>query len=180
MAYSFSTHTNWADEVAEVSELPEFQTATIRIENPNLVTKEYNEDTGNWTIAGDPVIYPTLEQRVTGYGGLPFGVGTYGGSPVEMHVRPGQARIIPVRWGVQSGGESQANATTIAAIRVQIPRFPGTDIRVNKGFKVFVEYSPDNISLQSRMFTVSNDLQGSSSASRTFECAADVDAAVKP
>lgn len=149
MAYSFAT-SDWTDPIAAVSESPEFMTATIRIENPNLVTKEYNEDTGQWTIVGDPVIYN------------------------------GRARIIPVRWGVQSGGESQANATTIAAIRVQIPRTAATDIRVNKGFKVFTVTTPNNLSLQNRMFTVSNDLQGSSSASRTFECAADVDAAVKP
>lgn len=149
MAYSFAT-SDWTDPIAEVSESPEFMTATIRIENPNLVTKDYDEDTNQWTIVGDPVIYD------------------------------GRARVIPVRWGVQSGGESQANATTIAAIRVQIPRTAATDIRVNKGFKVFTEGVPNNLSLQNRMFTVSNDLQGSSSASRTFECAADVDAAVKP
>lgn len=147
MAYSFAV-ANWADEIADVSELPEFQTATIRIVNPNLIDSDYNEDTAQWDIIGDGVIYN------------------------------GQARVIPVRWGVQSGGESQANATTLSAMRVQIPRTTATDIRVNKGFHVFVDASPYNLSLVNRMFTVTSDLQGSSSASRTFECMADVDAEV--
>lgn len=148
MAYSFSV-ANWADEIAEVSELPEFQTATIRIVDPSAVTPDdYDEDTATWNIDGVSVIYN------------------------------GQARVIPVRWGVQSGGESQANATTLSAMRVQIPRTMATDIRVNKGFHVFVDASPYNLSLVNRMFTVTSDLQGSSSASRTFECMADVDAEV--
>lgn len=148
MAYVFTEYANWADEIAEVSELPEFQTAKIRIVDPNLFTRDYDEDTATWTITGDGVIYD------------------------------GQARVIPVRWGVHSGGESQANATTLSAIRVQIPRTTATDIRVDKGFKVFVDESPHNLSLGDRMFAVTSDLQGSSSASRTFECMADVDASV--
>lgn len=148
MAYQFADYPNWADEIAEVSELPEFQTAKIRIVDPNLITRDYDEDTATWTISGDGVIYND------------------------------RARIIPVRWGVQSGGESQANATTLAAMRVQIPRTLATDIRVNKSCKVFVDESPHNLSLENRMFAVTSDLQGSSSASRTFECMADIDAAV--
>lgn len=148
MAYRFDTYDHWTDEIAEDSESPEFQTAKIRIVDPNLITRDYDEDTATWTISGDGVIYND------------------------------RARIIPVRWGVQSGGESQANATTLSAMRVQIPRTLATDIRVNKGFKVFVDESPHNLSLENRMFAVTSDLQGSSSASRTFECMADIDAAV--
>lgn len=148
MAFQFTEYANWADEIAEVSELPEFQTAVIRIVNPNLIEREYDEDTATWTITGEGVIYE------------------------------GQARVIPVRWGIQSGGESQANATTLGAMRVQIPRTVASDIRVNKGFKVFVDESPHNLSLVNRIFAVTSDLQGSSSASRTFECMADIDAAV--
>lgn len=148
MAHRFTEYENWADEIAEISELPEFQTAKIRIVDPNLITRDYNEDTATWTITGDGVIYD------------------------------GRARVIPVRWGVHSGGESQANATTLSAMRVQIPRTGATDIRVNKGLKVFVDESPHNLSLVNRIFAVTSDLQGSSSASRTFECMADIDAAV--
>lgn len=148
MAFQFTEYANWADEIAEVSELPEFQTAVIRIVNPNLIEREYDEDTATWTITGEGVIYE------------------------------GQARVIPVRRGIQSGGESQANATTLGAMRVQIPRTVASDIRVNKGFKVFVDESPHNLSLVNRILAVTSDLQGSSSASRTFECMADIDAAV--
>ena len=147
MAYSFGTD-NWADEIAEVSTQPEFQRAVIRIEDPSLLTqKSYDIETGEWTITGDPVIYPVGDET-------------------------GQARVIGVRWGVQSGGESQANATTISAIRVQVPQHAVG--RVKKGCKVTVESAP-NLVLTSYTFTVTSDMQGSSDASRTFECALDID-----
>ncbi|QDK01432.1 hypothetical protein SEA_LEEROYJENKINS_35 [Microbacterium phage LeeroyJenkins] len=142
MAYVFGTD-NWADEISEISTQPEFQSAQIRIEDPSVLTsKKYDVETATWTITGDPVVYE------------------------------GQARVIGVRWGVQSGGESQANATTISAIRVQIPQHGAG--RVKKGCKVFVDSSP-NLVLSSYLFTVTSDMQGSSPASRTFECSLDID-----
>jgi hypothetical protein len=145
MAYSFATE-NWADQIASVSTRPEFQRAVIRIEDRSLLTQEdYDIETGGWTVVGDPVVYS------------------------------GQARVIGVRWGVQSGGESQANATTLSAIRVQIPqRAVG---RVKKGCKVFVESAPNPV-LQNYVFTVTSDMQGSSDAARTFECSLDIDVQV--
>lgn len=146
MAYSFKTA--WNDAIAEVSTREEFQTARIRIEDPSLLTQsDYDIETGEWTIVGDPVIYPVGDET-------------------------GQARIIGVRWGVQSGGESQANATTISAIRVQVPQHAVG--RVKKGCKVFVESAPNTV-LQGYVFTVTSDMQGSSDAARTFECALDID-----
>lgn len=145
MAYSFAA--NWNDTIASVSTREEFQRAVIRIEDPSLVTKEYDVETATWTISGDPVIYPIADEN-------------------------GQARIIGVRWGVQSGGESQANSTTITAIRVQIPQHAVG--RVKRGCKVFVESAP-NLVLASYLFTVTSDMQGSSDAARTFECALDLD-----
>lgn len=143
MAYSFAVD-NWPDEIAEVSTQPTFQRAVIRIEDESLLTKkEYDIETGEWTFEGDPVVYE------------------------------GQARVIGVRWGVQSGGESQANATTVSAIRVQVPQHAVG--RVKKGCKVFVESAP-NLVLSSYLFTVTSDMQGSSPASRTFECSLDIDA----
>ena len=140
MAYDFGT--SYADEIAAVSTQPEYQRATIRIEDSSLVTSTYDIETGKWTLVGDPVVYS------------------------------GQARIIGVRWGVQSGGESQANATTISAIRVQVPQHAVG--RVKKGCKVFVESAPNTV-LQGYVFTVTSDMQGSSDAARTFECALDID-----
>lgn len=145
MAFDFNT-SSWPDRVAQVSTRPEFQRAVIRIEDESLLTQsDYDIETGEWTIEGDPVIYS------------------------------GQARVIGVRWGVQSGGESQANATTISAIRVQIPQHAVG--RVKKGCKVFVESAPNPV-LQNYIFTVTSDMQGSSDAARTFECSLDIDVAV--
>lgn len=152
MVYSFAVD-NWADEIAEVSTQPRYQRAIIRIEDSSLLTQsDYDIETGEWTVEGDPVIYPVGDED-------------------------GRARIIGVRWGVQSGGESQANATTISAIRVQIPQHAVG--RVKKGCKVFVESAP-NLVLSSYIFTVTSDMQGSSPAARTFECSLDIDVQVAP
>lgn len=146
MAYSFKT--TWNDAIAEVSTREEFQTARIRIEDPSLLVKDYDIATGKWTITGDADIYPVGDET-------------------------GQARIIGVRWGVQSGGESQANATTVTAIRIQIPQHAVG--RVKRGLKVHVTSSPENLTLTNYVFTVNSDMQGSASAARTFECSLDVD-----
>lgn len=146
MAYRFGGKP-WYQEIADTSTSEEYQTARIRIEDPSLVTQDYDIETGKWTITGNPVIYPVAEES-------------------------GQARIIGVRWGVESGGESQANATTLSAIRVQIPR--GAVGRVKKGCKVFVQSAPNPV-LQGYVFTVTSDMQGASDAARTFECMLDID-----
>jgi hypothetical protein len=142
MAFNF-TASAWHDRIAEVSTLPEYQRAVISIEDRSLLTQEdYDIETGGWSVVGDPVVYS------------------------------GRARIIGVRWGVQSGGESQANATTLSAIRVQIPQHAVG--RVKKGCKVFVQSAPNPV-LQNYIFTVTSDMQGSSAAARTFECSLDID-----
>lgn len=148
MAFDFSTAA-WHDRIAEVSTRPEFQRAVIRIfdESAATLVTPYDIETG---------IGPIYQ----------------GGDIYE-----GQARVIGVRWGVQSGGESQANATTISAIRVQIPQHAVG--RVKKGCKVFVESAP-NLVLSSYIFTVTSDMQGSSPAARTFECSLDIDVQVAP
>lgn len=147
MAYKFSDGL-WQDEVAAVSTLPEFQQAVIRIEDESLLVKgEYDIETGEQEITGDPVVYS------------------------------GRARVIGVRWGVFSGGEAQANATTITAIRVQIPQHATG--RVKRGCKVFIESAPNDV-LTSFVFNVTSDMQGSSAAARTFECALDLDVEIEP
>lgn len=146
MAYSFKQ--NWNDAIAEVSTQEKYQMARIRIEDPSLLVKDYNIETGEWTITGDAVVYPTGDEK-------------------------GQARIIGVRWGVQSGGESQANATTVTAIRIQVPQYAVG--RVKRDLKVHVVASPSNPTLPNFVFTVNSDMQGSSAAARTFECSLDLD-----
>lgn len=148
MAYEFTD--DWAEEIAEISTLPEFQTAVVRLIDPSTGNPaSYNPDTGKWTAATNQIVYE------------------------------GPARIIGVRWGVFSGGEAQANAQTISAIRVQFPRTKPdgttTFFRVKMGCKLFVTSAPRNPVLEELIFTVTSDVQGSSSAARTFEFSLDGD-----
>lgn len=87
----FAAH--WTDEIAEISTLPEFQNASIRIlgvqEDP-----EYNIDTGEWE-------YPNGEPEP---------------------IWEGRARVKAVRWGVFYGGESQSNSKVVSSIRIQTPK----------------------------------------------------------
>lgn len=142
MAYKFDK--SWAQEIWEISTSPEFQNAVIRIEDPELVTRDYDFDTATWTYSGDGQVYS------------------------------GRARIIFPRAGTFSGGESQANATTINAVRIQVPHEVTGGVK--RGLKVFVDECEENPSLIGRLFAITSDLQGSTSAARTFEASADVDA----
>lgn len=132
-------HKSWADEIASISTSEEYQTATVRLEDPDLLTVDepWDVDTNTETFEGDPVVYE------------------------------GQARIIGVRWGVESGGESQANAKTLKAIRVQFP-YKAVD-RVRKGFPLYVTECERNPVLKDYVFIAGSDFQGSTAASRTIE-----------
>lgn len=144
-----SFESDWAAEIAEESTKTEYQTVRVRIEDPTLLTKQdYDWDTAAWDIEGDPVVYPLGDET-------------------------GQARVIGIRWGVFTGGEAQANAATLSAVRLQLPRFAVG--RVRKGFKVFVTAAPQNPVLENLIFTVTSDLQGGTSAARTIEMALDGD-----
>lgn len=136
--------TSWPQVIADISTRPEFQNATVRLEDPSLlVVGDYDIETGEQTVTGDPVIYR------------------------------GRARIIGVRWGVESGGESQANAKTVKAIRIQ---FPYNSVgRVRKGFVLYVEDGGRNPNLENYLFTGASDIQGSASAARTVEFYVDSD-----
>jgi hypothetical protein len=171
VGYQFLDDSAWAEEISEETSREEYQNAEIQILDDTLLTsKEYNYDTATWDIQGDPQIYR------------------------------GRARIIPVRWGTETGGESQANSTTLKAVRVQIPRIgldasvygeglygvgpygyvtgsgAATDGRVRRNAKVLILSCPRNTSLEGRVATITSDLQGSMSATRTFEAAIDIDA----
>lgn len=150
--YSFEQEGDWPDAIARISTQPRFQKSQIRIEDHSLITQgEYDVETGTYSeSSGDPTVYE------------------------------GQARLIGIRWGTFTGGESQANATTLSAIRVQIPKTPETTVRVKRGCKIFVLDSPNNPALNGLILTITSDLQGSSAAARTFEAALDADVEVVP
>lgn len=135
---------NWTDKIAQTTGGREYQRADVVISLPSENRKKWDFENG----------------------------GFKGGDPSEI-LFTGQARIIGVRWGVQNGGESQANAKTITAIRIQIPK-NGTG-RVRRGSVVNVTASPDNPTLTQFQFKITSDIQGSSAATRTFEAALDGD-----
>lgn len=149
--YSFEQG-DWTDPIVAVSTQPRFQRSRIRIEDYSLIEQgEYDVESGTYPEpVGNPVVYE------------------------------GQARLIGIRWGTFTGGESQANATTLSAIRVQIPKTDETTERVKRGCKIFVLDSPNNPALNGLILTITSDLQGSSAAARTFEAALDADVKAVP
>lgn len=139
----------WASEVQAISESPEFQTSRIRIIDPSLIEGgEYDVDTDTYA-------------PITNAG----------------EIYNGQARVIPLRDGNFSMNADQSNPTTLTAIRVQIPRTAATDIRLRRGVKVIVDYAPAS-HLTDRLFSVHDDLQGGTAASRSFIAMADMDAEI--
>lgn len=95
--------------------------------------------------------------------------------PVDASVYSGQARFIPIRAGVFHGGEAQANASTIRSMRFQLPQYDGP-LYIRKGLSVKFTAVPYNPSLLGRWATVTDDFQGSTTATRTFNASMDIDA----
>lgn len=94
--------------------------------------------------------------------------------PTDTKVYEGQARFIPARAGVWQGGEAQLNATTIRAVRFQVP-FEDLPGRVYSGSIVKILSAPRNPNLEGRTAKVTDDFQGSMTASRTFHAVMDAD-----
>jgi hypothetical protein len=68
------TFSNWQTEIAEVSELLEFQNASILIIDPSETTVSYSFDDNEYTVTGDGEIYtgPARIQPSRGAQGIPF------------------------------------------------------------------------------------------------------------
>lgn len=94
--------------------------------------------------------------------------------PVNSTVYSGRARFIPVRAGVWQGGEAQLNATTIRAVRFQLPR-SAMGTRIHAGAIVTITSAPFNANLEGRTAKVTDDFQGSTAATRTFHAMMDAD-----
>lgn len=94
--------------------------------------------------------------------------------PANTELYSGQARFIPVRAGVWQGGEAQLNATTIRAVRFQVP-FSALPGRVYSGSIVEILTAPRNPNLVGRTAKVTDDFQGSMTASRTVHAMMDAD-----
>lgn len=236
MAVDFSS--NWASEIADVTESAEYQTCEIRIDwnpetvlaydyttaeqfvvekavstaalnatskfhtlqavlsDPNSTPEQEAEATENYDEAVDLLILETgLEdvEEVTVSTNPPVGVDgdlwvrivdgkgvvmVYDSGwallPVNSTVYSGQARFIPVRAGVWQGGEAQLNATTIRAVRFQLPR-SAMGTRIHSGAIVTITSAPFNGNLEGRTAKVNDDFQGSTTATRTFHAMMDAD-----
>ena len=83
---------HWSDEIAEVTESSEYQTAIIRI-----------YDTTNMT--GDP-----------------YDIETGTGGPQPTMVWEGQARFVGFRAAIDAYNQEQANKSSIQTVRIQIPQ----------------------------------------------------------
>lgn len=140
---------DWTETISRISERPEFQRASIRIAQD-----------------ADPVD-PEEDYYNPETGEFEY--------PEAVKLYEGRARIMPIRESADDMGG--INLTTMIGIRVQIPR-ADSDFRIRRGIRIFVDESPDNPSLVGRIFTVAEDYQGSSAASRTLMAYADVDDSV--
>ena len=98
----------------------------------------------------------------------------WGVLPVNSTVYSGQARFIPVRSGVWQGGEAQLNATTIRAVRFQLP-VSELPLRIHSGAIVTITSAPFNPNLVGRTAKVNDDFQGATAATRTFHAMMDAD-----
>jgi len=94
--------------------------------------------------------------------------------PEDTKLYEGQARFIPVRSSVWQGGEAQLNATAIRPVRFQVP-FADLPRRVYTGSIVTILTSPFNPNLNGRTAKVTDDFQGSTTASRTIHAMMDAD-----
>lgn len=94
--------------------------------------------------------------------------------PVDSTVYSGQARFIPTRASVWQGGEAQMNATTVRAVRFQVPR-SARGTRFHAGAIVTITAAPFNANLEGRTAKVTDDFLGGTAATRTFHAMMDAD-----
>lgn len=168
MAIDFSKH--WSDSIAEITQRPEYQTCEISILDEALVRypgPTYPVDPDN-PQPGEDINDVTAD-------GYDPDTDTYRDPVVSGEVYQGQARFIPIRAGIFTGGESQANADTIRSVRFQLPQHAGPKY-IRKGLTVKFTAAPRNPSLVGRWATVNDDFQGSSAAARTFTASMAIDA----
>lgn len=137
---------NWEDEIWPITQLAEYQSCTIQIIDPKQV------EGGEYDYKTD----------------------TYAPITNDGTVYSGQARFIPSRAGNLLNGEAQANSSTIRAVRFQLPKSAGPKY-IRKGLRILITDAPRNPSLEGRYADVTDDFQGSSSATRTVNAMMDID-----
>ena len=136
---------NWAQEVADVSGLPEFQNALIEIRDPSLISTTFNVKLG------------------------PSATVQTGNSVVWS----GQARVADYRSVLSIGSPTAADPTTYKLMIVQIPYIPNF-MHVKRGWQIRIVNGGRNASLEQYLFNVDSDIATSNVGSTTIHCSIDV------
>ena len=132
---------SWGQEIAEITSKAEFEPALVRVIDPDSgTTGYYDVDENEWVGGTDPE--PLYE---------------------------GRARFAPIRWGVEARDTHLFNSSTTTRIRFQFgdPSFPKDELP--SGTLIEVVEAPTSPSMEGRVAVVTNDLVGSSQATRTVE-----------
>lgn len=93
------TFSSWDAQISPVTELPEFQNATIRITNSQLLTTTYDYEDNEYTVSGEDVVYE------------------------------GQARIQPNRSAREVNFSPVQDLSTAKSVIIQIPSAEIINIR---------------------------------------------------
>lgn len=93
----------WETEIAQVSELSEFQNATIVITDPSATTVSYSFDSNEYTVTGDGEVYtgPARIQPVRNAQQIPFSTMEDISSSKVVHIQIPGAENVLVRRGFQ-------------------------------------------------------------------------------
>lgn len=140
-----SFNDSWDQEIANITTAQEFQNATVEFYEPAVVSD--------------------ADYNIT------TGIWTKTGTPIASL----KARVVPVRSPAHREAGETLNATSVTAVRIQVPRDSAVEGRLHKGVEAFVTECDRNPALLSRTFTLVSEIQGSASASRTFLFATDED-----
>lgn len=136
---------SWTDEIAEVTGDPEYQNVSVTLNQPGVISG-YDVDTN-----------------------LP----TYSQQPVVVYT--GQARLKPIRWGMNKENNEGSNPTTLKSVLVQFPKNAEFQGYPRRGFTLTVETPVENPLLSNRLFTLTSTLQGGAKATTAFEFMYDED-----
>lgn len=131
---------DWGQEIAEISTRPEYQTGRVRITSSDIEDQGvYDIDTGEWS----------------------EGMGT-------VILYEGQARFVPIRWGVDARDTHLFNASTTTRLRVQVPESELPD-EVPRGSLVTILEAPFAPHMVGATSVVVGGVQNSSNGSRNLE-----------
>lgn len=131
---------DWGQEIAEISTRPEYQTAKVRITSSDIEDQGvYDIDTGEWSEGMATVV-----------------------------LYEGQARFVPIRWGVDARDTHIFNASTTTRLRVQVPESELQD-EVPRGSLVTILEAPFAPHMVNATSVVVGGVQNSSNGSRNLE-----------